>query len=334
MSTALKLAAAAAVSALVFSKVLELSEQDHSVVSNKYVPNRTTRFAAHNVKQGEQLGGGQEFFLNKQGLYIHFRRWIPLANVHPAPIGVVVLVHGLGEHIARYAHVALALNQAGFVVYGLDHQGHGRSEGDRLHLVGGFTDYVDDVLDLVAMCKRENPLLVNKVYVLGHSMGGLITVLTLQRAQHEFAGAVISGPALGLDVPPPPAVLALLGGLSAVLPKLPVDGLPLDTLADNKPLVDLYLNDPLVSRGKIPARLLNEMATSMSQVKPELLTLPYLLFHGEGDGLCALRFSQEFHQKSVNSRDKTFVKLKGGHETLNELDGKAVKLTVDWLKAH
>lgn len=334
MSTALKLAAAAAVSALVFSKALELSEQDHSVVSSKHVPNRMARFQAHGVKQGEQLGMGQEFFLNKQGMYIHFRRWVPLANVHPVPVGVVVLVHGLGEHVARYAHVAHALNQAGYVVYGLDHQGHGRSEGDRLHLVGGFSDFVDDVLDVVAMCKRENPLLANKVYVLGHSMGGLITVLTLQRAQHEFAGAVISGPALGVDAPPPAPALAVLGALSAVLPKLPVDGLPLDTLADNKPMVDLYLNDPLVPRGKIPARLLNEMVHTMPQVKPELVTLPFLLFHGEGDAICPLHFSQEYHQKAVNCQDKTFVKLKGGHETLNELDGKAVKLMVDWIKVH
>ena len=43
--------------------------------------------------------------------------------------GGVVLVHGYGEHLGRYEHVATALNAAGWSAYGLDHLGHGRSEG-------------------------------------------------------------------------------------------------------------------------------------------------------------------------------------------------------------
>jgi alpha-beta hydrolase superfamily lysophospholipase len=85
--------------------------------------------------------------------------------------GGVVLVHGYGEHLGRYEHVATALNAGGWSAYGLDHVGHGRSEGERV-LIPDFTPVVEDVHTVVGQAKAANPGL--PVAMIGHSMGGMI----------------------------------------------------------------------------------------------------------------------------------------------------------------
>ena len=86
--------------------------------------------------------------------------------------GVVLLVHGLGEHAGRYDRLARQLNEWGFAVRGYDQYGHGESGGLR----GGLpteTRLLDDLADMVestrARMSRKIPLIL-----LGHSMGGLL----------------------------------------------------------------------------------------------------------------------------------------------------------------
>src|SRR5919206_2521690 len=118
---------------------------------------------------------------------VQVRRW-------PAddPKRLVVLVHGYGEHIGRYAHVAEALAARGSTVVGPDHVGHGRSAGERV-LVESFEPIVDD---LHAVVQAEPGDL--SVVMVGHSMGGLIAICYAQRHREDLAGLVLSGPAVGL----------------------------------------------------------------------------------------------------------------------------------------
>src|SRR5690625_3063892 len=110
------------------------------------------------------------------------------------PRYVVVLCHGYGEHIGRYDWVARTLNEHGASVYGVDHAGHGRSEGERV-LITDYDDVVADFHQLVRTAKEENPGL--PVVLIGHSMGGMIAARYLQLHGEEVAAAVLSGPVIG-----------------------------------------------------------------------------------------------------------------------------------------
>jgi hypothetical protein len=77
------------------------------------------------------------------GLLVHHRSWLPAGP----PRGVVYLLHGLFEHVERYTHVGAFLAAAGFAVHGLDHQGHGQSEGDGGYF-SSFDSMVADALHL------------------------------------------------------------------------------------------------------------------------------------------------------------------------------------------
>src|ERR1700676_5517713 len=102
-------------------------------------------------------------------------RW-PARNGHSVA-GVVVLVHGMGEHLRRYDHVAEALTLAGFVVYGHDHRGHGASlaNGDEPGHLGpqGWPALVDDLNVVVAQAKSDHPGL--PIVIVAHSMGSFAT---------------------------------------------------------------------------------------------------------------------------------------------------------------
>src|ERR671939_1906263 len=108
------------------------------------------------------------------------------------PARLVVLVHGYGEHIGRYAHVAEVLVARGSAVVGPDHIGHGRSAGERA-LVESFEPMVDDLRRVVQAERGDLP-----VVMVGHSMGGLIAIRYAPRHRADLAGLVLSGPAIGL----------------------------------------------------------------------------------------------------------------------------------------
>src|SRR3954453_20784097 len=117
---------------------------------------------------------------------VEVRRWAARE-----PQRLVVLAHGYGEHIGRYAHVAEALVARGSDVVGPDHLGHGRSGGDRA-LVEDFESLVDDLRAVVQDARGDLP-----VVLVGHSMGGLIATRYAQRHRDDLAGLVLTGPALG-----------------------------------------------------------------------------------------------------------------------------------------
>ena len=110
--------------------------------------------------------------------------------------GVVVIAHGVSEHSGRYAHVARRLNEAGYDAFGLDHRGHGSSEGGRAN-IGRMSTAVADVGTMVGIARDESA--GAKLFLLGHSMGGAIALEFALERQDELDGLVLSAPAAALE---------------------------------------------------------------------------------------------------------------------------------------
>ena len=139
-------------------------------------------------------------YRNRQGLLLQTYSWLPAG----APRGVVFLVHGYGEHLGRYEHVGRMLNALGLVVYGVDHQGHGMSEGERCH-IEQFDDFVNDLLDYAEATLAGLPPTWQALprFLVAHSMGGAIAIRAASAFNaapvHRWDGLVLSGPCLVIN---------------------------------------------------------------------------------------------------------------------------------------
>jgi alpha-beta hydrolase superfamily lysophospholipase len=176
----------------------------------------------------------------ENGLY--WQAWSPAR-----PRAALLLVHGLAEHSGRYAHVARRFAACGCASVALDHRGHGRSPGPRVH-VESFEAWCDDVAAGLALVRRTYAGL--PVVVVGHSQGGLLVILQALRDRDERAATVVSSPLLGVAPPSRPGTALRLASriLLRLAPRLLVpNNVNADWLSHDPAVGRAYMADPLVS---------------------------------------------------------------------------------------
>ncbi len=268
-------------------------------------------------------------FTTSDGLQLRTLTWLPSEDVER--LGVVVIAHGLGEHIGRYAHVARALVAAGFAVRGLDHRGHGRSGGLRGH-VDGFGQFTADLSGVVQAFRAEHPGLPAILY--GHSMGGLITLrFHVDHPDHGLAGLILSNPLLALAFTPPRWKTAASRLLGRIAPRLRLDsGLDTTKISRDPAAVKTYVDDPLV-HGLISTTLYNEMmgAADAAVASASAFRLPTLWIIGGGDEIVSPVAGEAFG-RSLPS-DTTTIKAwpASYHEPHNDLDqAEVIEAVVQW----
>jgi acylglycerol lipase len=269
-------------------------------------------------------------FKGTGGLTLYWHAWLPEGK----PKAIIVVVHGIAEHIARYTNLVNFAVPLGYAVYGPDHQGHGRSEGTRSY-IARFTVYLDDLKTFFDMVRKEYPDL--KIFLLGHSMGGLIATAYAVRYQAELAGLIVSAPSLIRGESVTPAMIKMAKAVSVIQPKMGVAELSSTYLSKDKSVVEAYDNDPLVYRGKITARLGAEMFDTMTKLESQVasLTLPMLIMQGSDDKLVNPEGSKMLYEKAA-SQDKTLKIYEGlYHEIFNEPERDMVFADLEaWLNSH
>jgi alpha-beta hydrolase superfamily lysophospholipase len=228
---------------------------------------------------------------------------------------VIILVHGLGEHIQRYLSWAELFKKEGIGFLGVDLPGHGSSQGRR----GNIKNYslTDEMIDILLNSCRQT-FTGCPVYIYGHSLGGGIVLDYLLRKKPRIKGAIVTSPWLRLSFEPPKSKVLLASVMKFLIPGLiQPSGLNVDYISHEKDIIEKYKNDPLV-HGKISVSLFD---SAMSAAKYALahaseLTVPVLLMHGSEDMITSPGGSISFAEKS----DKVELKVwEGGyHELHNE----------------
>jgi len=193
----------------------------------------------------------------------------------------LLLVHGLGEHLGRWEHVARFFADRGYAVAAFDLRGHGNSEGTRAY-VGSFNEYLDDVQGIVesGLVRTDLPWVLY-----GHSLGGLICALYLGEDRPHPDAAILSAPALDADVPGALRIAAQV--LGRVAPKLALgNSITGDQLSRDEAVGEAYFADPLVNT-KVTTRLGLEMfnAQARSAEVVAAIDTPTLVIHGGDDPL-------------------------------------------------
>lgn len=270
------------------------------------------------------------YFKSIRDTNIYYQYWLPEGG----PKAILLVAHGIAEHSGRYMNVVNHFVPAGYAVYGIDHIGHGKSDGKRV-CVERFQDYTKTLKKYFSMIRGWQP--EKPIFLVGHSMGGLISSAYLLEHQDELTGAVLSGP--GIKVPDNISNAVIFAGkiLSLVMPKAGIIQLDAEGICRDPAVVDAYVNDPLVYTGKITARLGAEMLKTIQHVTGSAtkIRLPIMIVQGGRDKLVDPRGAQLLYD-SVSSEDKT-IKIYDGlyHEVFNEPEhGQVLDDVKVWLESH
>jgi acylglycerol lipase len=280
--------------------------------------------------KGKMMTGQTASFKTPDGVTIYTESWLPDGSSK----AVVLIVNGLAEHTGRYAHVAAKLTPAGYAVYSLDHRGQGKSDGLRAYFED-FQQPLDDLKQFLDIIKAEQP--GKHIFIYGHSLGALISLVFLLRYQAEFAGAIISGAPLEVEGSQPKMLITMGNVLNSIAPKMAITPLDSKWLSHDPAIVTGYDNDPLVHRGNVRVRMGYHIVHVSRDVKAHMaeITLPILIIHGSEDKICPPSGSTVLNQ-GVGASDKT-LKIYPGfyHEVHNEVEKETVLNDIlAWLNAH
>lgn len=271
--------------------------------------------------------------VSQDGASFYIQGWEPDEHKPKALIG---LIHGLGEHSGRFAHVGKAMTEAGYILAGFDLRGHGKSDGARGH-VAALDVYMQDICEFVQWLSERYPGLPQFLY--GHSLGGLLALTYSIRYGAGLKGVIATSSGLHTALQKQKAKVAMVKLLGSILPRLTMQsGLDPAAISRDSAVVQAYLRDPLVhyntSLGFGKAGL---TAIDLCLVRAGEFPVPLLLMHGTADRIAYPSGSEYFAKSVREAGGDVTLKLWDGlyHELHNEPEKEEVfKFTIAWLDGH
>ncbi len=268
-------------------------------------------------------------FKGYKDLDIYYQCWLPEGDAR----AVLLVVHGWAEHSGRYTNLVDYFVPKGYAICALDYRGHGKSEGPRGY-VDRFSDYLLDLKTFFDLVRSQHS--DTKIFMVGHSVGGTVATAYVIDHQHELAGLLLSGASLMMGSGLPSALIPLARILSVLMPRMGVFVLDATDISQDKAVVDAYVNDPLVYRGKITCRFAAEMLKTLRKLPSQMpeIKLPILVMHGTADRLGEPEGSRLLYDRA-GSKDKTLKLYQGFyHEIFNEPEREQVLSDMEsWLAA-
>ncbi len=274
-------------------------------------------------------------FVDSDGVTIHFFHW-KVGNA----TGVVQIVHGLGEHAARYEELAQRLVAAGYSVYADDHRGHGQTGleqwgGDHSQLgklgPGGIRSTIRSVRELLPIIRDENPEL--PLALLGHSWGSLIAQSIVNEHADDYEALILTGTAY--------RTLRHMNGGDLAKKHAHLGTTGYEWLSRDHSVGQAFLDDPLTFKASgiklfgvmDSLRLLGLPAKNLTH------DLPVLIQIGSEDTLGGIKsaelLAQAYLTRSKLSSVKLIIYTNARHEVFNETNREEVFAdTIEWLSAH
>ena len=263
------------------------------------------------------------------GTQLYYQKWEPEEKSK----AILIIIHGIGEHSGRYMNIVNYFTPLDITIYSFDNRGHGRSPGKRGHILN-WEEFREDVKCFIEMIQEFDGHL--PVFLMGHSLGGLIVLNYALHYPQGIKAIIASGPVL---VPPSIShfLLFLSRALSKILPSFSVDTkLNVHAISRDPEVVRAYQEDPLV-HSKASARLGTEFTRTMNWTfqHAEEFSLPLMIVHGGSDQLVPVTGSYEFY-KRMTSEDREIHIYEGGfHEPHNDIDRiKVLKDIEKWIQNH
>jgi alpha-beta hydrolase superfamily lysophospholipase len=265
---------------------------------------------------------------SKDGLDMYAQSWEP----EESPKAVVCLLHGLGEHSGRYAHVGKAFADAGFVLAGFDLRGHGRSGGQRGHFPS-FGALMDDIHRYIQEGDERFPGM--PVFLYGHSLGGFLVLNYATYHKNSLKGVIATGAGLRSPVLEQKVKISLSKVLGSLLPTITIStGLDADGISRDPEVVRAYKEDPLVhDKATLSAARVGIEAVDHAFAHATEFPTPLLIMHGAADRVTYPHGSQEFADLvPENCTLKLWDELY--HEIHNEPEQADVfKFMINWMDA-
>ena len=275
----------------------------------------------------------EDYFYTMDRLRLYYQHWLP--DTIQAPRGLVIIVHGLGEHSHRYRNVIDEVVAQRVGVSTFDLRGHGRSEGRRGHIYF-FRQYLQDLDQFIKLSKALHPDPC-RVFLLGHSLGGLIVLRYCLQKTQFLSGVIVSGPALAVKIKLPEYKKFFAKTFSALFPTIRFQNeVHPQLLSRDYKIVENYLSDPLVHH-EATARFYTETLRSMEEVRRNIahFRLPTLFLQGENDHLIDPEVTVQVFNE-IQYADKTLKLYTGSlHEVFNDLDKELVINDLcRWIRQH
>ncbi|XP_076010081.1 monoglyceride lipase isoform X2 [Genypterus blacodes] len=250
--------------------------------------------------------------VNADGLHLFCRYWEPAGP----PRALVLVVHGAAEHCGPYDELAQRLKELSLLVFAHDHVGHGQSEGDRM-VVKDFQIFVRDALQHIDLMKSRHPNL--PIFIVGHSMGGAISILTACERPNDFAGVALIAPMIQMNPESATPFKVLVAKvLNHIMPSLPMGAIDSKWVSRDKKQVEAYVADELNFHGGLRVSFGIQLMGAATRIEKEIpsISWPFLLLHGDADKLCDIRGSRMMYENAA-SADKKMKVYEGAYHSLH-----------------
>ncbi len=269
---------------------------------------------------------------SKDGIDLFVRGWEP----ENKPKAVIALIHGHGEHVGRYEHVAKAMTNAGYVFAGFDLRGHGKSGGIRGHFPS-WDAVMQDIRDFFIFLTQRYPDLPQFIY--GHSLGGLIVITYALQNKKGLQGVIATGAGLRSQIHDQKLKVTVAKVLGSIAPTALIpSGLDISILSRDPAVIKAYNSDPLVhDRMSLGFGKAGLNATDYAWAHAEEFSVPLLIMHGAADRNTYPHGSADFSKLAAKNNKDVTLKLWDGlyHEVHNEPEKEQViQFMIDWLDRH